>query len=208
MTRRSYRRWIATLFIAAMVTVPAAELLSHGGATGVVKERMEAMERLDELMDRVFAMLHGELPYDAATVRRAAEEIRGSAGAQMTGLFPEGSNAEPSEARSEIWTDFATFSHFAERLGWSAEMLAQAAENPGEGAALPRKWEEVSMGPGMMGGRGAGTGMGPGMMMGEDMMRGGGAGMGPRMMGGGARIAAARVAAHCNACHQRFRAED
>ena len=180
MTRRSCR-WIAGLVAVAMSAAPVAGVRSQDDATGVVKERMEMMERLDELMDRVFAMLHGELPYDADTLRRDAEEIRGAAGAEMTRLFPEGSGGKPSEARPEIWTDFATFSHFAERLGWTAEMLARAADDPGEDIALPRKWEDVAMGPGMMGGRGPRADMGPGAMMGEadrgrGMMRGEGPG--------------------------------
>ena len=132
-----------------------------------------------------------------------------AAGAEMTRLFPEGSGGKPSEARPEIWTDFATFLHFAERLGRTAEMLARAADDPGEDIALPRKWEEVAMGPGMMGGGGPRADMGPGAMMGEaergrGMMRG----EGPGLTAAGARVAAVRGAAHCNVCHQRFRAGD
>ena len=112
----------------------------------------------------------------------------------MTRLFPEGSGGKPSEARPEIWTDFATFLHFAERLGRTAEMLARAADDPGEDIALPRKWEEVAMGPGMMGGGGPRADMGPGAMMGEaDRGRGMMRGEGPGLTAAGARMAAVRA---------------
>lgn len=200
-------RWVVLAAMSVLLTIVGSQVYSHGGATGVVKERMERMERLDELMDRVFAMVRGEVPYDAATVRKAAIEIQSHSGTAMTRLFPEGSSGKPSEARPAIWTDFDTFSHFADRLAWTASILAEQSDSPGDGSALPRKWEDVIMGPGMMGrgsaspgrgsqNRGPGTG-GPGMMGGGMMMGG----------GSGAAAAAVRVAAHCNACHQRFRVE-
>lgn len=196
-------RWIVLAALSVLLTIVGSQVYSHGGATGVVKERMEQMERLDELMDRIFAMVRGEIPYDAATVRKAAIEIQSHSGAAMTRLFPEGSSGKPSEARPAIWKDFDTFSHFADRLAWTAGVLAEQSDSPGDGSALPRKWEDVIMGPGMMGrgsassgrglqNRGPGT-RGPGMMMGG---------------GSGAAAAAVRVAAHCNTCHERFRVEN
>jgi cytochrome c556 len=205
MTMMFRSRWIVLAAMSILLNVVGSQVYSHGGATGVVKERMERMERLDELMDRVFAMVRGEVPYDAATVRKAAIEIQSQSGTTMTQLFPEGSAGKPSEARPAIWKDFDTFSHFADRLAWTAGILAEQSDSPGDGFALPRKWEDVIMGPGMMGrdnarpgrgpqNRGPGTG-GPGRM-GGGMMMGGGT---------GAAFAAVRVAAHCNACHQQFR---
>lgn len=173
--------------LAIGVAFAANAVFAHGGAKGVVKERMEKMERLDELMDRVFAMLRGEIPYDAGSVRKAAQEIEQSSGAKLTALFPEGSVGKPSEARPEIWRDFRRFRHFADHLGGLAANLAGQADTPGNASELPRKWEEVKVGSGMMGGG----------MMGGGMMRG----------QNGARAAAANLAAMCNACHVRFRTE-
>ncbi len=61
---------------------------AHESATGVVKTRMEEMERFEELIERVFAMFNGELSYEEAAVRRAAEEIRDGSGRHLTSLFP------------------------------------------------------------------------------------------------------------------------
>lgn len=200
-------RWIVLAAISISLAVVGSQVYSHGGATGVVKERMERMERLDELMDRVFAMVRGEIPYDAATVRKSAIEIQSHSGAAMTRLFPEGSSGKPSEARPVIWKDFDRFSHFADRLAWTAGILAEQSGSPGDRSALPRKWEDVIMGPGMMRRDNASPGQGPqnrGPWTGGPGRMGGG-----MMMGGGtgAASAAVRVAAHCNACHQQFRVE-
>jgi len=141
----------AALFFGAM-SAAADSKRGHGGATGVVKERMELMERFDELTDRVFAMLCGEIPYDAATVRKAAMEIEHASGAKLTALFPKGGGGKPSEARPQIWQDVVRFRHFADRLGGIAAELADWARTPGAGKNLPRKWKSVTMGGGMMDG--------------------------------------------------------
>ncbi len=160
----------------------ASMAVAHESATGVVKERMEKMERFEELIERVFAMIHGELTYDADVVRRAAEEIQNGAGSHMTALFPEGSNEPPSEAKDEIWSDFATFEHFADMLeGWSAELAARADQPPR--GNLPNSWEDAEMGPAMMR---------EGGMMTRD----------------GPVFAAWHVAAVCNTCHEGFREEE
>lgn len=168
--------------IGMLAVLSGSIVFAHENATGVVKERMESMERFEELIERVFAMMHGELGYDADAVRRAATEIRDGAGRHMTALFPEGSGGSPSEARAEIWRDFDQFEHYAFMLAsWSNEL----AENPSgkPSGALPKRWEDAEMGPGMMQGGG--------------MMR-----------QGGPVFAAWHVAATCNACHSDFRKED
>lgn len=171
---------IALAGILAIGLVPVA--VAHESASGVVKERMEKMERFEELIERVFAMIHGELTYDPRAVRSAAEEIRDGSGGHMTALFPQGSNGDPSDARDEIWRDFDRFDHYATMLErWSAELAVQAGTTPS--GTLPKEWEEAEMGPGMMR---------TGGMMGKS----------------GPVFAAWHVAATCNACHADFRKED
>jgi cytochrome c556 len=173
------KKWaFVTLLAVGLGSVVAA----HERATGVVKERMEKMERFEELIERVFAMIHGEIAYDARAVRSAAEEIQAGAGQHMIALFPEDSNSSPSEAKNEIWRDFETFEHLAFLLeSWSGELAAQADGIPR--GTLPKKWEDAEMGPAMMQSGG--------------MMR-----------DGGPVFAAWHVAATCNACHTEFREED
>lgn len=170
------------LLLSALAFSVASVAIAHEKATGVVKERMEKMERFEELVERIFAMLHGELSYDPEAVRRAGLEIQEGAGKHMTALFPKGSNEAPSEAKDAIWLDFESFEHLSLMLeSWSGELAAQA-ETPPVGN-LPKKWENAEMGPAMMQGGG--------------MMR-----------QSGSVFAAWHVAATCNACHAEFRNAD
>lgn len=209
-----FRRRLGKAILAAGIAISAAStgsvaLFAHGDAKGVVKERMEAMERFEELTERIFAMLHGELPYSADVVRKAAQEISAGAGAHLVKLFPKGSGGEPSEALPAVWQDMGTFEHFAEMLEVSAEAVEASANNKPEGeTSLPKKWEDVpTMGQGMMGG-----GQGRGMMGGQGMMGGGqgmmGRGSGPAMAGDTVEGAVWRMAHVCNTCHEAFRKEE
>lgn len=181
--------WITAAVAALGIFATAAAVSGHSGATGVVKQRMELMERYEELADRLFAMAHGELPYSAEVVRKAASEIRETSGSDLVKLFPEGSGQDPSEASEEIWRDFGTFAHFADMLQDFAGLLEANAGPPADPSVLPRKWEDVPV----MGG----------------MMRGGGAMMGRGMAGGqnAASLEAGlwRIAHSCNTCHEQFR---
>ncbi|KUJ85176.1 cytochrome C [Ruegeria marisrubri] len=191
---------------AAVASVIAAAALAHGGATGIVKERMDGMSAMKDSMKVLTPMMQGKVPYDAATVRREAEKIGRHAGESLTKLFPEGTAGKPSEAKPEIWQDWDTFSDLAEQLHTYAEGLALAADN-----GL------------MMAGSGQGAGMmGGGSMMGSGMMTGGSAMMGSGMMGGmmmggvPGREELSEMPADgvfmmlsqaCSACHTRFRSE-
>lgn len=188
-----------TVIAAAVATSTAVVAFAHGGATGVVKERMDAMADMGEAVKAIAPMMRGEIAYDAAAVRQAAATFSLHAGNAMTQLFPEGTDGAPSEAKADIWSKWDDFSALADQLGVFAEGLAGAADN------------------GLM--ASGDTGMSSGTMM------GGGAGMmggGSGMMGGGA-MGAGVTAEHiaempadgafvmltqvCSACHTQFRTE-
>ncbi len=197
--------------VAGSAMSSSVAVFAHKGATGVVKDRMELMERYDELTDRIFAMLHGELPYSADTVRKAAQEIKKTSGAHLVKLFPKGSDGKPTRATSAVWDNTDTFEHFSEMLEVSADALANSSDKKPEGStSLPKKWEDVpAMGQGMGRGMGPGRGMGRGPGM---MGRGGGPGMmggGPgRGIGGTVEGATWHLAHVCNTCHTAFRKEE
>ena len=166
---------------------------AHGGATGIVRERMEAMEAMGEAVKTLTAMMSGETDYDAATVREQAATIRSHAGEAITGLFPEGSGGEPSEAKPGIWSDWDEFAALAAQLETYAEGLEAAAGN------------------GLMHGDGT-PGAGTMMGSGNGMMSGG-------MMGAVGTPDADALAAMpadgvfammtqtCSACHTKFRVD-
>ena len=186
----------------------AMSALAHSGATGVVKERMDAMKGMQEAVKSITPMFSGQATYDADGVRAAAADIAGHAGDAMTSKFTEGTTGHPSEARPEIWSDWDDFEALADQLELTARGLGLAAENGLHGA-------NGRMGgtSGMMGGNSSGMmGSGSGMM-----------GSGSGAMGGTMPMAETMTAEQigqmpadgafammtqtCSGCHDRFRME-
>ncbi len=185
----------------ALVSLFAAAALAHGGATGVVKERMDGMSAMKDSMKVLTPMMQGKTPYNAQTVRSEAKKIGSHAGESMTKLFPEGSDGKPSEAKSQIWQDWGSFTEIARQLEIYSEGLALSADNGLMASGSGH-------GSGMMGGK---------SMMGGRSMMGGGSMMGSGMMAGSPNLAQLSempadgvfmmLSQTCSACHTRFRSE-
>ncbi|MCT4656001.1 MAG: cytochrome c [Cohaesibacter sp.] len=175
-----------TVAISLPVTV-----FAHGGATGVVKERMDAMGMMGDAVKALKDMMQGKTALNAEIVRKQAAIIQKHSGEALTKTFPEGSLDKPTEAKPEIWTDWERFTALANQLESYAEGLGLAADNG------------VQMGEGM--------GSGMGAMM-------GGSGTMGQMMGSGqvrpedlAKMPVQGVftmmVQTCSACHTDFRVE-
>lgn len=178
--------------------------LAHSGATGVVKERMDAMKSMGESIKRIKPMMAGEADYDAAAVRAAAQAIAAEAGSAMTDKFPDGSTEHPSETLPRTWEEWDRFTALAAQLEIAAEGLAMAAGNGLQGDGHMTGNQSGMMGGDMMGGQSG--------MMGGDMMMGDG--MAPdgmtadhigRMPADGAFVMLTQT---CSACHDRYRQEN
>jgi cytochrome c556 len=183
----------AALAVVAVTTVAA---LAHGGATGVVKQRMDAMGHMGKATEALTKIMRGQQPYNAETVESHAAAIGSHAGESLTGMFPEGSNEPPSEALPAIWMDWDRFVDLANRLEILAEGLEAAAANglmTGDTGS-------------MMGTDGGDSMMDGGSMMGGGMMEG--EIPNPEML---AQMPADAVfnlmAQTCSACHTDFRIE-
>lgn len=180
--------------VASVLVVASQSVFAHGGATGVVKERMDGMGVMKDAMKVLTPMMRGQVDYDAAIVRERAEDISNHAGEALTKLFPEGSLEAPSEAKPEIWQDWREFSALADQLRVMADGLVEASEN---GLMMGG---ETSAASGMMGGQSGsmtsggmmGTGASGGMM---DLSQ---------MPADGVFTMMGQV---CSACHTRFRIE-
>ncbi|MCE8534685.1 cytochrome c [Ruegeria pomeroyi] len=194
------RIWMTAL-VASSVGLAA---LAHSGATGVMKERMDAMGEMGDEMKRLAPMMRGQTEYDPDVVRSAADTMIGHAGTQMTELFPEGSNGEPSEALDTIWEDWEEFAALAEALRTSAEGMKLAADNglvgqgemPG-GGMMGTGQGMMGTGQTMMGGNQPMMGAAPTQMMTTEMLA--------EMPVNAGFMAVTQT---CSACHQKFRAEE
>lgn len=186
---------------AVAASMVAAAAYAHGGAMGVVKQRMDAMVMIRDAMKVLTPMMQGKTPYDAAVVKEQAGVIGAHGGDALTDLFPEGSLDKPSEARPEIWENWSDFQDLAMQLSVYSEGLALAAEN-GLMMAAESQGDSMMQG-GMMGNHGG--------MMGSQggMMQGGKSGTpGPEML---AAMPADGVflmlSQSCSACHTLYRVE-
>lgn len=202
---------VTSALLAGSLTLSGAVVLAHGGATGVVKERMDLMEGIGERMKSLSKVFKGEVPYDAATVEEAAAHIRDHGGEKVTALFPEGSLDAPTEALPAIWEDWDRFEELSHQLTAYADALVEAADNPRPRGGM------MGQGQNMVGDGRSVMGQGQGMMADGQHMMGQGAGM---MMGGGAGgpdpdmlagmppdAAFTHLAQTCNGCHTKFRVE-
>lgn len=185
------KRLIAGAAMAVAILLPVIAG-AHGGATGIVKERMDLMKAMGDDMTLISDMIHGKKPYDAATVREAAEAIAARGGDKIVSGFPEGTGHAPSEALPSVWQQPDRFRALAEDVTTYATALAEAADKPRHMGG------EASMGA-MMGGA-ADTGGMMGMM-------GGGAADPQALAAGAPEPAFMALADTCSACHETFRAE-
>jgi cytochrome c556 len=188
---------LAGLIVAPIIGVTTTAL-AHGGASGIVKERMEVMKSLGEAMKQLKAMFQKNIPYNADDVRKAAQVLKSHGGDKLTKLFPKGSTHKPSEALPKIWTDWRTFKKLADQLSSYASSLEAAAGNKA-GMAHGAMMKEDAKASGNQ------------MMAGNSMMKGG------RMMMGGASpnveqlksmppmASFMKISQTCSSCHTDFR---
>lgn len=153
---------IKILSAAALLSAATiAAAFAHSGATGIVKQRMDAMGKMAKAMEALTSIMRGDVAYDAQKVKENASVIKAHSGNAISSLFPEGSLNKPSVAKAEIWSDWDVFVELSDRLELYAAGLEQAAEN----GLMQRDGNMPMAGSGMMGNGAANMPMGSGMMM-------------------------------------------
>ena len=118
----------------------------HGGATGIVEERMMGMMMLSEQIKLLAPIAENPSSSDLDTLTAASEMIAMHAGPAMTDLFPAGSLDAPTVARPEIWERWQEFTGHAIRLGELGEELgisASALASPKSTQELPVAVDEA-----------------------------------------------------------------
>ncbi|MCW9045221.1 MAG: cytochrome c [Alphaproteobacteria bacterium] len=121
-------RKIALVFAAGIgvTTLAVNTVWAHGGATGIVKERMESMKTMGTAMKGMAAMVKGEAPMDDIKIANFAATLKTGA-THIPRMFPKGSNEGPSEALPNIWQEWDRFEEIAQQLQKDADMLASAS---------------------------------------------------------------------------------
>ncbi|EAR08176.1 c-type cytochrome [Reinekea blandensis] len=100
-------------------------VLAHADATGVVKERMDAMSAIGDANKPLVAISRGRADFDLTTVMNSANTIAEHSGSSLLEMFPEGSTSDASDAKEAIWSDWETFSEYAMSMETAAMDLAE-----------------------------------------------------------------------------------
>ena len=116
---------LCSLVLIASLT-GSALAIAHGGAKGIVKERMQAMESLGRAMKSIGRMARGKKTLEIMEVVRAAESIA-QHGQRLPTLFPAGSSFGITEASPKIWKDPEGFKTSNYRMIAAARVLEGAA---------------------------------------------------------------------------------
>ena len=127
--------------IAACIVAATGAAMAHPGASGVVKERMDAMDDMARHVKAVAGMLRGSAEMDSELVRASAKALVDHAN-KIPDLFPTGSDAPVSEVKMEIWHDWSGFVSEADRLRSAAQAMGTSAET-GELDAVAASFNEV-----------------------------------------------------------------
>ena len=117
------KHWILAATILALASVLAS---AHQGATGIVKQRMDAMKALGGQMKALSQLDWSNPAQSRVSAAAIADEITGHA-RQMPALFPKGSTQHPSEAIDAIWSNPAEFAEAVKALEAAADQLRTAA---------------------------------------------------------------------------------
>lgn len=115
---------LRAVFLALAVLVAPPALLAHKGhehATGVVKERMEAMESMAKAQKAIAQRLKASRELDLiATDARSIRQLA----AKIPSLFPPGSREHPTAAKEAVWQNWADFEKRARATETESEKLA------------------------------------------------------------------------------------
>src|SRR4029077_10603222 len=89
-----------------MVVFATASATAHDHATGIVKERMDAMESMAKHMKAISERIKSN--HDLAAIKADAEAIAALA-PHIAHQFPPGSTQYPTQAKTAIWQNWPDF---------------------------------------------------------------------------------------------------
>lgn len=112
-----------TIPVALAIALTGAPLAAHDHASGVVKERMDAMTDMAKHQKAISQRLKSKR--DLAKIKTDAEAIVAHA-VHIAHLFPAGSTQSPTRARAAVWQNWADFENKAKALETASRRLAGA----------------------------------------------------------------------------------
>ena len=111
--------------ITGLCIAMSCAVLAHSGATGIVKERMDAMKDMGKMSKQITAMFKGKTRFEHSALVEAADAfvIHGN---EMKALFPDTHDSrmgKKTEALPKIWEDEEGFSEAVDEFIELSESL-------------------------------------------------------------------------------------
>ena len=123
------------LTIAALtLAITAGAAFAHGGATGIVKQRMDGMVAMGKALATVADMFKGVRAYEPEVVAQSADVVQLHA-LEMKELFPDTHASRMgtgTEALPSVWQNLEDFMELADRLSHNANQLKIVAQSGGQ----------------------------------------------------------------------------
>lgn len=116
---------------------------AHDGATGVVKQRMEAMSDMGDAMKAMASMVKGKQAFEPALFIQSGETIAKHSD-MIPELFPAGSMEGKSEAVPAIWQQWDDFFSLGYRTKTDAEALVKMAQEGSELRPLTKQFVKLA----------------------------------------------------------------
>lgn len=139
MIRQPFR----TALLALLLTSAGSAVAGDSYLDKMVDYREHLMDVYAFQMKSIGMMLKGELPYDAAQVAARANDLAAATQIDLLAAFPEASEGHAdSDARPDIWLDFAAFSEKFQRLQQHSAALAKVAAG-GDQEAIATAFKQV-----------------------------------------------------------------
>ena len=121
--------------LSAVLLMATAAYAHNGVKNPAVMARMEGMSNIVASMRVLGGMAQQKLAFDQATAQQAARDMAAEA-AKITALFEANEDDPKSEAREEIWQDYADFTA-------KADALTEAANAATNVTSLQELWGVV-----------------------------------------------------------------
>ena len=111
----------------------------HGGATGIVKERMDSMKEMGDAMKVMGDMVKGKRDFERSAFQQGAKTVTKHS-PDIAKLFPEGSGGGVSEALPKLWLEWDQFKSLADKTTQEAHKLGELSDNGADRRALTKQF--------------------------------------------------------------------
>jgi cytochrome c556 len=130
------RHWVAPLMLVLATG-------AHASPDKAVEYRQAVMNVYAWNVTSIRDMVKGKTDFDAAAFARHARDLAAAAQLEVMAAFPEDSITDESDAREEIWLDFASFQEKHQALRDASAKLAEVAAG-GDEAAMKEQFGATS----------------------------------------------------------------